>query len=277
MTVTSELDWLVDGTSIMTLAKNVETRGGTSKPAPFRGEDIVIPYRTGQQWQSKTPDSKSLPLKMWVRGCDDDGVIPATGTAQRALYDQNLSDLLRLFWNEGRQINLTKKFYENGVVRSATALAEFSDGFDTSMIGRTLSRFTVDLKLADPFFYDDDATLFTLVNGDNTITLPGHARTTAVNVIINGSRNDTIVRNKTLGMQVEYAGNLNVGQAANIDCHGMTATQTPAGSPTFYPETLVKHSGSPLWLQLAPGENIINLSSTSGAGVVQLQTRGAWH
>jgi hypothetical protein len=276
MTETTELGWYIDGVPLNTLAWNIETRGGTNKPPSRRGSNVTVPYRPGQRFVEKTPDSRTVPLKMWVRGCGQDGEIPAGFTAARSQYDQNLSDLQRLFIRDG-QVPVTKKFYESGVVRSATALCEFSDGFDTSMIGRTASRFSIDLLLADPYFYDDDYTQFNLVDGDNTIVLPGHAKTNNILLTIQGSRNNTIVRNTTLDQQVQYTGSLSSTQSAVIDVLNFTSVTNPGGAnPTYDSESLVSHEGAPMWLALSPGENIINLSSTSGAGLVFLQAKGAW-
>lgn len=277
MTNTTEVYWEADGTSLHTHARNITTRGhGLTKPAPFRGEDITIPYRVGQVYQPKTPDSRLLTLDMWVKGTDDNGVIPATATLKRAQYDQNLSQLIKLLWVQNRQVALRKRFYESNVLRSATALCEYQNGFDASMIGRTASKFTVDMKLQDPYFYDDELKSFTLVNGDNTIVVPGHANTSNILINISGARVNPIIWNKTLGMQVEYHAALTAGALNVLDIANFKSTTTPSGVAAFDSEVLVRHVGAPMWLALAPGTNIINLSSTSGAGTVILQARGAW-
>lgn len=278
MTNTDATFWEIDNNSLQTLAKNIETRGGNlTAPPNFRGSDTTVPYRAGQVWNEKTPDSRTLSFKMWVRGCDDNGNIPADGTAGRAQYDKNMSQLLRLFWQEGRQYSLRKRFYDDsGILRSASALGEYASGFDASMIGRNASRLSIDVRLANPYFYDDNYTTFNLVNGDNTIILPGHARTANILVNIAGARTNTVVLNKTLNQSVEYHDTLGTGANNVINILNFTSTTTPSGMAAYDSEAMVRHTGSRMWLQLAPGTNIINLSSSSGTGLVSLQAKGAW-
>lgn len=270
--------WSAAGESLHTYARSIESLGPGLRAAPFRGEDVVIPGRSGQVWVPKDVDSRTLPLGMWVRGTLDQ-VNPAGNT--RNLFDENWNNLVRLLWQPEVQFDLTKRFYDTfqgaNAFRSATAKAEFSSGLEPTMIGKNAARFIVDLKLANPYFYDDNLQQFTLVNGDQTIHVRGNAPTRRVALSIAGSRNNVIVRNKTrIPHQVQYAADLSSGWTANINAEEYTSSTQPASGVAYDSSIDVRHSGHRAWLELYPGPNIINLSSTSGVGAVNLSVRGAW-
>lgn len=276
MVNTTETFWTADGVSLQTLAQNIETLGGRDAPPPYRGEDITVPYSVGQTWVPKVPDSRIIPLGMWVRGATAAGLIPTGGSAQRDMYDDNWRALRNLLWAPGRQFDLGKKIKVDGLLKSVVARAEYNGGLETSMINRTAAKFAVDLKLADPYFYDTTYTNFTLAAGDQTITLPGDAPTTNLFLTIDGARTNVVVQNKTLNIQVEYIDTLAVGAKAELDIRNYSAKTTPVGTPTYKSTGKVRHSGAPQWLVLAPGANVINLTSTAGTGAVVLQGKGAW-
>lgn len=273
MTNTTETFWSADGVSLQTFARNISTLGGRLAPPPMRGSNTLVPYNPGQKWEAKIADSQELSLSMWVRGRNDDGSL--SGRADDT-FDDNWRTLRSLLWTPGRQFVLQKKFKVNGLLRSASALAEFSGGFEPTMIGRSAAKFTVDLTLADPYFYDDSLSTVTLVNGNQTIVGMGDAESTNVLLTINGSRDKITVINSSLAHQVQYYDALLSGGVARLDTKTFTAMTTPSGVPTYDSTGKVRHSGSPHWLKMRPGNNIINLSSQSGTGQVQLQTRWAW-
>lgn len=277
MTNTTTTYWEADGQSLQTLAQNIETLGGNREsPPPFRGEDDVIPGRIGQRWQQKTPDSRTLELSMWVRGANPDGSIPSGGTAQHDLYNDNWHALRDLLWQPERQFLLRKRFKVAGAVRSAVALAEFSGGLEPTMLGRRASRFTVDLKLADPYFYDDELISNALVNGDQTVSVLGDASTNNILITINGSRTNTVILNKTNNIQVEYHAALGAGAKAVLDIQNFLSTTTPSGVPAYNSEADVRHAGASQWLSLKKGNNTVNVVSSTGTGIITLQHRAAW-
>jgi len=210
---------------------------------------------------------------MWVRDIDDNGNTPSN---RQNGFDDNWRALRNLLWAPGRQIALKKQFKVGGVLRSATAMAEFAGGLEPKKIGRFAGKFVVDLKLADPYFYDDELKTFTLVNGDQAITVQGDAETARVNLTINGARTNAIIMNKSLGMQVEYHDALLTGDIAQIDVQAFSATTSPSGKPSFKSSGKIRHTGAAQWLTIKPGTNTVNLASSFGAGTVSLQVRGAW-
>lgn len=275
MTNTTATFWSADGVSLQTYAKNVESISPKLSVPRFRGENDVVPYAIGSRFVKKVVDSRTITLGMWVRGYNDDGSKPAD---QPLKFYENWNALVNLLWDPEREFSLTKKFYHLGVLRSATAKAQFVGGFEPKMIGRSGAKFTVDLKLADPYFYDDELQTFNLIDGDQNVDVFGNAKTMRIFTTINGSRNKPKLISKTIDpdVQFEYFADVPTGDSVYISNQDFVATHTPAGNPVFDGSGYIRHTGDPYWFALKPGVNVVNLSSVSGTGTVQLQARGAW-
>lgn len=276
MTNTTPTFWEAQGQSLQTFARNLDTFEGRLLPASMRGSDIVIPYQPGETYVPKVVGSRILTLRGWVRATDPDGVYPNGSAAKAALFDENWRALTSLLWTPGRQFQLKKRFNVAGEVRSATALAEFVGGLAPTMIGRNAARFTVDLKLADTYFYDDILVTTPLVNGNQNVTVLGDAVTNVIDLSINGARDEVTIRNNTLGMELQYNADILTGDLVEIDVKKYRSVTTPDGQVGFKSNATILHSGSPQWLGLAPGVNQINLASDFGTGLVSMRHRGAW-
>lgn len=273
MTNTTDIFWSVDGVSLQTFAQNITTLSDRDAPPPMRGEDETIPYATGQKFEPKIADSRIIPLGMWVRGTDADGGLSGSASDQ---YDDNWRALRNLLWDPDRQFVLKKRFKVGGILRSASALGQFSSGLSPTKIGRSAGRFTIDIKLTDPYFYDDIVDTFTLTGGAQNITVVGDAKTTNIKATFNGGRSNPKVRNNTLGMEVEYHNSLLAGARVEIEMARKRAFTFPSGSPSFLSNGMIRHTGSPDWLKLRAGVNSVTGSSTSGIGAMNLEVRGAW-
>ncbi|WNO27802.1 minor tail protein [Microbacterium phage Huwbert] len=205
------------------------------------------------------------------------GVDNVAGAPSKDQFQTNWNDIIRLLWNNGRQFKLTKRFYDNSQNPiAASAMAEYSGGLKPTMIGPKAGKFTVDLKLADPFFYADVLQTLTLVNGDNIINVPGNAPTLNVLITINGARTNTRILNKTNNFQFTYPNAVLANEYLRVVNMTYDAFHKPAAAPEYDASTRIIHQGGYQWMQLEPGQNVIHVQSTSGAGTIQLQTRGAW-
>lgn len=272
----TETFWTAKGESLHTFARSIETLSGL-QPPPVRGANEVIPLLPGTRYVEPIVDENTLTLGMWLRGVPQDagqGVTRAT----KKQYQQNYNDLIRLLWNAGRQFPLTKRFYDTGSENpiAATAMAQYVGGLAPTMIKNSASRCTVDLKIAGAYFYADVLETIPLVNGDNTITVPGNAPTINIGVRINGARTNTRLLNKTNGVQFSYAPAVLINEYVQIGVMDYSAQHKPVSLAEYDASTQVVHEGAYQWLTLEPGENIIHLQSTAGAGTVQLMYRGAW-
>jgi len=268
--------WEAAGVSLHTYAQSIETLSGLGPPK-LRGENVVVPLHPGSRFIQKVPDSNTLTLAMWLRG-----VVSSAGVAEvnetREQYMRNWNDLVRLMWRNGEQFDLTKRFYDgtNPSVISATAKAEYAGGLEPTFLGKSAAKCTIDLTLADPFFYSDSLFSASLVNGNNMIDVPGTAESLAIFIRINGSRTNTTIRNVTNGIEFTYPNAVASTEYLDVDVKNYTARHKPAGGPEYDASTRIIHFGGPQWLKLEPGANTLNVSSTSGTGVITIQARGAW-
>jgi hypothetical protein len=272
----TETYWEADGRSLHTYAHSIETLSNIAIPN-FRGENDVVPLTPGATWVEKVPDQNVITLGMWARGVDPDAGGGASQATKRQ-YQKNYHDLVRMFWNPRRQVALTKRFYDGDGDDpiSATALVEYAGGLAPTMIGNNAGKFTVDLRLADPFFYADTLLEVPLVNGDNIIEVPGDAPTLNAMFTINGARTNTRILNKTNEFQFTYPQAVLAGEYVRIEPKTYDAFHKPVNAPEYDASTRVIWQGGYQWMQLEHGTNVIHVQSTSGAGVINLQARGAW-
>lgn len=272
--------WSVDGVSLHTLAWNISTLAGRMAPPPLRGTDIVIPYAIGERWVEKIPGSRIMPLAMWIKGSDENGGVPEGRTA-RMQFDDNWRALQNLLWTPGRQFNLTKRFYVDGVLRVATAKAEFASGMEPTMIGRNGAKFVVNLKLADPYFYDDDVTSILLVPGatHQNFEVPGQARTFNIEIEVDGPSNALEFINWTTESVVKLTKTVSSTEKITIDVRNWFAWLQPDGGGTYDVAGFVeKTDTNPMWWSLDAGVNDLQTLETPAVagGNITLRVRGAW-
>ena len=249
MTNTTDTYWEVDGTSLQTYARNIETKGGSRLgAAPLRGENIVVPTKFGRQWVAKLPDARVLSLQGWVQGCDDDGVV-AAGAEQ--IFTDNWQALRRLFWRTDRQINLKKRWKGvDDVVRSATAKAEFAGGLEPGMMDPASAKFTVDLMLADPYFYGQAVTT-TVTTAGATITPGGDDTTRKITLVFTGAGSKTLT-NTTTGRSITVSG------ATTVDILAFTATTIGSANVDTAGE-----KNEQFWFSLLRDANVLTLDHDS--------------
>src|SRR6201995_5948371 len=160
---------------------SVASMGGSRFAVPvLRGNDIEIPYREGKQWRPKFPDSRVVTLLMWTAGIDQNSGIPAAD--QRLAFNDNLRQLRSMFFTTGAsgsaQGTLTRKWYitQNGSpgIVTASALGELGGAMEPTMNGRTGASLSVDILLADPYFYGATLTPTALaLNAATAVSNPG--------------------------------------------------------------------------------------------------------
>ena len=272
----SNLDyWDVDGQSLNTYAFNITTIGGDRVAPPrLRGGNLTIPYAVGQTYMPKVVDQKTMTLAFWVIGADENGDIP-TNRDMAAMYDTNYRKLRNLFWTPNREFVLTKRFYIDGVLKTASAKAQFSSGLVPTMNGRARAVFTVDFVLADPYFYTPIVST-TLTTGTVSLTVEGDDITRAITAEFAGARQFPKIKNNTLNVEFEYYLDLSSGDTAVVDVKKFKSTTTPSGVAAFTSSASIRHSGSPFWMELNPGVNSLTLSSLTGIGVVTLKHQAVW-
>lgn len=276
MTNSTTQFWDVDGTSLQTYATNIRTWGGSREGVPdLRGEDTLIPYRPGRRWVEKVPDSRTITIAGWVVGANPDGSIGDVET-----FRKNWRLLRALLWTPGRQIALTKRWIDprTGEARTATGLAQYQGGLTPEMTGPNRAEFTVDLHMADPFFWGEEVvTSFDLGAGaTREIDVLGDYRTTRIVVEMEGpiTSGRLTVTDVVPQVWLRYL-DLQDGRTVAIDVDRFRAIESDGSLDTFTTGN-VRHDGSPYWLVLEPGTRSVTLTSTAGTGTATLAYRPAW-
>lgn len=272
MTVTTKTGWQVIDRlgatwDLQTLAYNISSWGDSRQsPPPSRGADIVIPWIPGQSRQPKIPDAKTITLAMWVCGADVSGATPIGG--RRLAFESNWRQLRALLWNYGEPFTLVKKFLDvNGQVVTASAIVEFAGGLEPGMTDPYGAAFTVDLLLADPFFYGTpvniafDTSTATILNP--TILGDWYARRVVVNATSKTGGVSTpgiacTTMSPLVTMQVAYS---TATGAIPIVLDSVNQLATANGVSVA---GLVTHAGSYDWMRLNPGACTIQLLRASG-------------
>jgi hypothetical protein len=256
--------------SLNTFANSIDTLGGDALGvANFRGANQTIPHAPGERWMPKVADARVLTLGMWVNGAEPDGSVPSD---PRALFNRNYRNLRRLLWRPRGEFTLRKRFRdENNIFRTADAQAEYASGLNPSMNGPARATFVVDLRLADPFFYEQ-VNPVNLVAGRQNIVNAGDAPSQRINVRANAVRGKFTIFNHTTGAGFTF--NDTVG-AGYVDFN--VKAYTAKNNSGINMVGSVTHSGASAWLELDPGVNDIELIATGGgSGAVTLTYWNAW-
>lgn len=279
MALSSDVYWDINGIPLQTMAYNISTWGGDLQaPPPLRGGDLTIPYKPGEVFQTRRPSGRSLTFNMWTIGADSDGNIPVDAT-MRSMFEFNFKKLRTLFWNQGKQFTITKRWkdYGSNTVKTASARGVFAGGMAPSMNGALRASFTAEVYLSDPFFYGPTETI-NIPSGQNSIvntTILGDYETTAVTVLFNGARNNMRLTNLSEGIYVNSTIDLSTGQTLLIDVDAWTATKNP-GSSNVNVIGSVSSFGHEFWFVLRPGTQSLSVSSGTGSGSAVVQYKPRW-
>lgn len=271
--------WDVDDVPLTTYAYGIKSIGGSRiAPPPMRGENLKIPFSPGQRFMRKVPDSRIISLDMWVLGADPDGTIRDT-----AKFDYNWHQLVQLLYRPDVEFPLTKRFRAgtDDTLTTATALAQFQQGLNPSMTGRKRAEFSVDLFLADPFFYSAAQTIdFGPLPGTNlsrTFTVAGDYSTRAIDFHVEGPVTSPMWTNSTSSPSTwcRYNTVVNDGDSLDIDVTQFKATATVAGVQKKS-AGYMQHSGSHFWMELEPGTATVAFSAASGTGISSMTYQPVW-
>lgn len=242
--VTTEETWVAQGLTLNTYAFNISTLGGTRlSPPPLRGSDLEVPYRHGQVALPRYVGPQTITLGMWVQGTQRDGSAPPIGTSNYLQFIKNFRTLRKALWSVN-EYDLTKTFYNNDLeLVTATAKARFAGGLQPSMQGRAHGTFTVDLLLANPFFYAPVKTHNATV-GASSVELAGDFSTTNIEIVFSGA---ATIKNLTNDVSITTTGACTVQVMDGIVSSGVQVT----------------HSGSPQLFVLNDGVNSLQVTGAS--------------
>lgn len=281
-------DFVVNGTSLYTLAYNVWTLAGRENIPPVVGSNVDIPYRDGSIWIPKTFDQRLVTLGMWVKGTDVDGNLPdgfaTPEEAARAQFNSNLRTLKRLLTPRVQlPVSRTLRFLTG--IETHTGKGEFynpsSGGFtaggggmgtdvmDFVPVTSWYGTFTIDMVMADPWWYGTSLITETLSSGTptRTFTNPGDVYNDHPVVKLIGPLNSGVqLSNITPGMpelDLWYNAAVASGDVITIDCGAYTATDSGGVSVVGN----LMHAGSTKWMAIWEGSNEIAISIHGGGAV----------
>lgn len=284
MTVMTAETLAVNGVILNTLAKNIETLTGRLRAAAIRTDNVSVPGRHGTlRTTRKFYSETQLVLPMWVRGCDDNGLVTSTGRAQ---FFANLDALTKVFRPGDGMLEVVHTLPDGS---SRRAMAEVTEMIDFSIEGNSgnmpLGKFSVALRIPSVFWEDTSVLSIDLPvtqNGgvamldgttapieDATFTIVGPATNPRVEALYNGA-----------SLQVpnwfQYSGTVAAGQTLVVNCATWSLSGTGGFTPNF---ANFSHSGGSRWLTIVPGpvgltpSLKVTASATTGASKVNLSTR----
>jgi hypothetical protein len=245
---------------------NISTFGGSRFGLPVnRGQNVQVPYRSGQAQQAKYLDQRTITLTMWLNGAGSVAgwQLPAD---QRLAFNNNWQRIRQAFLtrNAGGSVQgqLQRNWYltQGGSPQlvTSTAMAEIAGSMDPTMNGRTGTAFSVDLLLSDPYFYG--AARSQAVTGTGSVSalgegVVGEGFPSAVNAFTVTLSAPATVTNTTAGV----AFTVGTGPAfpVVVDCLNYTVTDNAGKNQAFY----FSHAGSRMWMALLNGANTINVSA----------------
>lgn len=145
--------WDVAGTSLHTYAWNVDVLPDDGLP-PRRGENVVVPGSDGEVWRAKKWGARIFTMGGWISNANQNGSRGATPEDRLAQLNANIKTLKTLFGASSLQ-TLTRRVRETTGVVAYTADVEFFDfRINYGNGDRTFVRFTVDVHMPDPYWYD---------------------------------------------------------------------------------------------------------------------------
>lgn len=260
--------WYWNGVSLMSQYWNIGTIGGSRFSLPvLRGQNYEVPYRAGQVWRPKYPDQRTITLAMWLNGVATSAIAYPAPDARLA-FNNNLQQIRQLFWTRqgaggSLQGQLQRNWYltqgTNKLVTS-TAMAEIAGSMDLTMSGRLHAAFSVDLLLADPYFYGAQQTV-ACTGASTTCTalgegVVGEGQPSSVSAFTVQLSAAATVTNGTAGVAFTFS-QAGAQYPVTIDILNYTAVDN-AGINQVAGLT---HTGSRMWMVLLPGANTITVSA----------------
>lgn len=221
--------WYVDGEPLENYGRVIEARDGWDDTPPVRGDDTTLLGRHGNRWKPKKYGPGKKTLLIAVHGVDEAGLVPDSGTAQRARYERNLDALIRTFAVRHRTL-MVERVHADGSRRQAEC--EVTSAFTPAVTGDTYGLMSVELSVPGAFWEDVYAQTYTVpydvtAGGTQTLevfSLQGQTGYCADAVVtVTGPCSSVTVRDHETGAGFTYASALSVSPLV-VDAGAFTAT-----------------------------------------------------
>ena len=252
--------WTFAGTdlnSYATLVQRVEA--GDTLPG-LRGDDVVIPSRTGRFQAGKRFDHRRIALAMWVSHLTAAGAEGVTGPRQSR---ENLDSLLTVLAR--RTTGALVRVMPDGTTRTATAECVAVD-VPEYPVHRDAFPVVADFQLADPWFYGTDLVANVTVAASPTdlvITNSGSIAGERIVFDFLGPLSNPRVTNQANGWYVEALVTVAAAQHLILDAWAATALNNGLNAIGS-----VRHSGGMALLQVEPGANTLRITTGTTGGQV---------
>jgi hypothetical protein len=250
-------DWEFRSTNLTTYAYNVQYLGAGFDVPGRRGENLVIPGKTGRYLTTSKPlDERRVSLSMWVKDVD-----PATGgSASEAQLLANLDALRGLFATGGTGL---LKHTMGTVIRQAPAEVVSAVTFEPFGTA-PYYRFVVEFVMADPLWRAQSAT----TAGPTGITTSPQNLTLANNGTYRNEQGTIQVTGQIVDPKftidadwVQYTGTVAAGGTLTIDCANWVAT-----NGTVDVSGDISHEGDLVWLPIPTGTAVTLTVTGSNLG-----------
>ncbi len=278
----SDEQFLVDGFDMSVFAREIHT--ADPRTAPLRGENLVVPHRTGRiPLIEQLPDENDFDLEMWAAGADAFGRIPP-GVEGRALCRAQLDTISRIFTTGGRR-EIRKRFDTNWrAVQDAAVVGSIN----FNMFDERVARHTVRIN-APEGSWRDISTRTDLVDFDPTLDeVTGRWSQDLWFLSFAGSTAPLqdyilelygLIKNPTwenigpgLGRRVEYKQNIGAPARLTVDTQAVTAIFDQPEDLTFDPFDDFEQIARPygcfpiLWPRASDGAYGLRVTSSEEPG-----------
>jgi hypothetical protein len=259
--------WAIDGVPLLTLATDVQ-RIDTDLAPPLRGEDRKYAFRPGMAFRPRVTDSRSVTLGLWLIGQDGSGSTVEDYMDNYAAAERTLLRLLRP--DGGGEFELTKTWTDDLGTHTATGRGVAPGPPQRARAGKSAGRVTVDIGMADPFFYGSVVTVPLTKNVPATVDNPGDEGTVLVEIDYAGALSNPLVTNSTPDPEiyVKVGTAIALGDTVRLNADLATVTRDSDDANLI---GAVTHSGHRAWLRLGRGSNTVTLTADSGAGSAVLR------
>lgn len=258
--------WAIDGVPLLTLATDVQRIDANLAP-PLRGDDRQYAFRPGAAFRPRVEDSRSITLGLWLIGQDGPGTTTADYMNNYAAAERSLIRLLRP--DGGVEFEISRTWTDDLGTHTATGQGIAPGGIERARAGKHAGRVTVDIGMADPFFYGSAVSVPLAVGVPAVVTNQGDAATTALVIDFAGQLSNPTVTNSTMTPDVWVKAGVDVASGDGLALDVM-ATSAVRDSDAANLIGAVSHSGARAWFALGRGANTVTLSADGGAGTAVL-------
>lgn len=252
--------WAIDGVPLLSLASEVQRLDGRIVP-PVRGANRQYAFRPGAGYRPRVTDSQTITLGLWLIGQDGPGDRDDWQN-NYAAAERQLRTLLRP--DHGAEFEITKTWTDDLGTHTATGKGAAED-IERSRIGRYAGKVTVDIHMADPFFYGSPIVVPLSLGVPAALNNPGDEATTNAWVDLTGQLSNPQLSNTTEDPPVwlKVGTDIAAGDGVLVDTELDAVTRESDGANLIGALT---HSGARSWFRIGRGAGSVTLSADAGAG-----------